>query len=167
MSSSAPDFVVSLRRQLDSCIAMLGSCIDACSDALWDARPGGPPVWEQLYHTLFWLDAWLRDWSTPLEYPPFHVKEALDMQGELAAGTAISRPEMRQYFDKVVADCESYLSTLTSESVLEPREAFGKQWTPLDRTLGQIRHIQHHVGYLNAALRAGGCTPVPWVGFQE
>ncbi len=154
-----------LRRQLEPCVRMLGACLEACPEDLWDERGRGPPVWEQLYHTIFWLGAWLRDWSCPLEVPPFHAKEALDMRCE--PSRVVSRAEMRAYLEKVRGDCGSYVSALTPASVLIPVEAFRKQWTPVDRILGQIRHVQHHVGYLNAALRAAGSTPAAWVGFQE
>jgi hypothetical protein len=165
VSDPAHDLVHSLRRQLEPCIEMLRRSMNACPDDLWDARAGGPPVWEQLYHTIFWLHAWLRDWSRPLEYPTFHVREALDMRGVPAR--VVSRAEMRGYLDGAVTDCASFLSALTPESVQVPAEAFRKQWTPVDRILGQVRHVQHHVGYLNAVLRAGGSTPVAWVGYQE
>ncbi len=165
MSTDTVDLAGALHSQLVPGMQMLLGCLEASRDELWDARRGGPPVWEQLYHTLFWLHAWLRDWSRPLEYPPFHVEEALDLRSP--PGRAITRLQMRGYQDRVVADCRAYLSALTPETMLAPSEAFGKQWTPLDRILGQIRHIQHHVGYLNAVLRASGCTPVRWVGFQE
>jgi hypothetical protein len=165
MSADSPDIAEALRRQLGPCVEMLAAGIDASSEELWDERSAGPPVWAQIYHTLFWLDAWLRDWSRPLEYPPFHVKEALELRS-VPAGS-ISRPAMREYLAKVSSDVDSHLASLTPESVQEPTVAFGKPWTPLDRILGQIRHVQHHVGYLNAVLRAGGCAPVAWAGFQE
>lgn len=165
MPDATPDLPHALRRQLDPCIEMLRACLEAAGDELCDARDGGPPVWEQLYHTIFWLGAWLRDWSRPIEYPAFHVKEALDMGREPSG--VISRAQVREYLDKVLADCSSYLSALTPASVMVPVEAFRKQWTPVDRILGQIRHVQHHVGYLNATLRASGGAPAAWVGFQE
>jgi hypothetical protein len=163
MASTAPDVVTALRRHLDPCLEMLGACMEAASDEAWTAST--PPVWEQFYHILFWLDAWLRDWSLPLEYPPFHVKEALELRG--SAERTVSRAELRGYLAAVSRRCREHLGGLTAESVMLSTEAFGKQWTPLDRTLGQIRHVQHHVGYLNAALRASGCTPAAWMGFQE
>lgn len=80
MNTQKPDMVHILRRQLDPSIEMLKEVIELCPNELWYAENDTPPIWEQVYHTLFWFNAWLRDWSKPIEYPKFHVEEALEMK---------------------------------------------------------------------------------------
>ena len=165
MSEAAPSLFSALRRQLDPCVAMLRAGIVSCDHAHWDVRSGSPPFWEQAYHTVFWMAAWLRDWSKPFVEPPFHVPEALGFQGE--PSSVIARADLLRYLDDTRADCGRWLDGLTDDVMLAPTMAFGKPWTPVDRILGQVRHVQHHSGYLNAALRFYDLEPAGWVGFQE
>ncbi len=159
------DIVTTLTRQLDCSLDMLGQGIDLCPDEAWTDDRRHAPVWEQLYHALFWFGAWLRDWSIPMEYPEFHISEALDIKG--AAGAVISKAQLRSYLAKVRADYAQLVAALTPESLLVPQEAFGRPWTMADRILGQIRHVQHHVGYLNAVLSATRGVRVHWIGYGE
>ena len=122
-------------------------------------------MWEQVYHALFWFNAWLRDWSKPIAYPEFHVKEALDIKRR--NGAVISRGQMLGYLAKVRADYEAFAAGVTPASLLDREEAWGAKWSAADRLLGQVRHIQHHVGYLNAILSTTHRVHVGWIGYGE
>jgi hypothetical protein len=161
----APTLTAVLRRQLDCTLDMLAKAIELCPDDTWADDTRHAPVWEQLYHALFWFNAWLRDWSKPIEYPEFHVKEALDIKRR--AGSVVSRPQMLAYLAKVRADYEAFADALTDASLLSGETAFGRTWTGADRLLGQVRHIQHHVGYLNAILSTSRDVRVHWIGYDE
>jgi hypothetical protein len=122
-------------------------------------------VWEQVYHALFWFNAWLRDWGKPIEFPEFHIEEALEIKRR--AGAIIDRHQILAYLAKVRADYEAFMAVVDDAGLLATSAAFGQRWTTADRILGQVRHIQHHVGYLNAVLGANRGVPVHWIGYGE
>lgn len=165
MNAQKPDMVHILKRQLDPSLEMLKEVIELCPNELWYAESDTPPIWEQVYHTLFWFNEWLRDWSKQIEYPKFHVEEALEMKRPPTGN--ISKEQIEGYMNKVVEDYKSFLSTVSPESLLQEQVAFNEKWTIADRVLIQIRHIQHHVGYLNSVLRMKKEIPAEWIGFNE
>ncbi len=164
-SMTQPTLATILKRQLDCSLEMLVKAIELCPDDAWADDSVHAPVWEQVYHTLFWFNAWLRDWSKPIEYPEFHIKEALDIKRR--SGSLIDRRQMTGHLAKVRADYEAFMVGLDDASLLAEEKAFGRKWTMADRLLGQVRHIQHHVGYLNAILSTTRGVRVHWIGYGE
>jgi hypothetical protein len=165
MSDSEHELTAILKRQLDCSLQMVAEAIELCPDDAWADDTRHAPVWEQLYHALFWFNAWLRDWSKPIVYPEFHIAEALEIKHR--TGSIIDRKQMLGYLAKVRADYEVFLAGITDRTLLAPGTAFGREWTTADRILGQVRHIQHHVGYLNAILSADRGVRVHGVGYGE
>jgi hypothetical protein len=154
-----------LKRQLDCSLEMLAKAVELCPDDAWADGTAHAPVWEQVYHALFWFSAWLRDWSKPIAYPEFHVAEALEIKHR--TGSLIDREQMSGYLAKVRADYETFMAGVTDAGLLGTEKAFGRRWTMADRILGQVRHIQHHVGYLNAILSTRRGIRVHWIGYGE
>lgn len=65
-----------LRRQLTPSIEMLQDVIEQCPEDMWEMDGRNAPIWEQVYHATYWLNAWARDWSIPFEKPAFHLVQA-------------------------------------------------------------------------------------------
>ncbi len=154
-----------LKRQLDCSLEMLAKAIELCPDDAWTDEARHAPVWEQIYHALFWFNAWLRDWEKPIEFPEFHIEEALEIKRR--TGKTIDRRQILDYLAKVRADYETFMANVDDAGLLSTTTAFGRPWTKADRILGQVRHIQHHVGYLNAVLSASRGVRVHWIGYGE
>jgi len=163
--AAIPTLTAILKRQLDCSLEMLAKAIELCPDDVWSDQAGHAPVWEQLYHALFWFNAWLRDWAKPIEYPEFHIKEALEIKRRV--GSLIDRRQMLSYLAKVRADYEAFMAGVDDGALLGAQEAFGRSWTVVDRILGQVRHVQHHVGYVNAILSTARGVRVHWIGYGE
>ena len=72
--TNTPTIVEIMRRHLAPTLQMLSNAIIACPEDAWAPPDEGAPLWQQAYHTLFWLNAWLRDWKNKLEYPVFHSR---------------------------------------------------------------------------------------------
>jgi len=157
--------VAILRRNLAPTLEMLSHAIEICPEEVWDDADGNAPVWQHAYHSLFWLNAWLRDWDEELERPPFHSSEA---EG-LAPGAlpVITKEQMVGYQAKVYAETESLLDATMLERLTREREAFGVSWMLADRILGQMRHVQHHVGMMHAIISRKAGVDVEWRGFNE
>jgi hypothetical protein len=166
MNVEKADMLRIMKRQLDGSFEMLEQAIALCPQDVWDK--GGDntvPIWEYVYHALFYVNVWLKDWTKEREYPEFHVQEALAL--EKVTGRRISRDQMKKYLAEVTGKTESFFASAAPESLEEESENWGKRWTVADRILGQIRHVQHHVGYINAILRMKGTTTVGWIGYNE
>ena len=73
---------------------MLQDLTEHCSDDLWTAAGRNAPVWEQVCHAAFWLNAWARDWAKPMEKPGFHSSEALELEHGAAPGEDWRLPEV-------------------------------------------------------------------------
>jgi uncharacterized damage-inducible protein DinB len=155
-----------LRRHLEPTLDMLGQTISACPDALWDARDEGPPFWQYAYHALVGLDFWLSDSLRAFAFPAFHTREALIESGETPQ-EALPREQIEAYREQVVAKSRALLDRLTPEALTEEAEFAGNAWTAADRILVQIRHVQHHVGQLNAMLKRNAVETPGWVGYNE
>jgi len=170
-TANAPTMVDVLRRHLEPTLEMLGQTIHACPDGLWDARdtgprPAGPPFWQIAYHVLVGLDFWLSDTPQVFRFPPFHRRDALLESGETSP-IALSREQIRGYLEQVVRKSQALLDRLTLGALTEEAEFAGKAWTPADRILTQIRHVQHHVGQMNGILKHKAYKTPGWVGFNE
>jgi len=61
----------------------------------------------------------------------------------------------------------SFLDGLTDDALVVEQEAFGHTWTPADRIMGQLRHVQHHVGISYAQIRETTGAYPEWRGFNE
>jgi len=160
-----PTLTAILKRQLDCSLEMLAKAVELCPDDAWADDAGHAPVWEQVYHALYWFNAWLRDWSKPIERPEFHIEEALEIKRR--SGSLVDRGQMAGYLAKVRAEYESFMAGVTDAGLLASQKAFGRSWTVADRILGQVRHIQHHAGYLNAILSTTRGVRVRWIGYGE
>ena len=160
-----PPMAEILRRHLQPTLDMLSNVVQSCPDDAWDAADETAPIWQQAYHTLFWLNAWLCDWGREFERPAFHTDEALNLIR--GATPVFKRGQIQEYMGQVYSGCESYLDSIPAESLTEETTAFGKRWTIADRIVMQIRHVQHHVGSMHSILKRRTSKAPEWLGFNE
>jgi hypothetical protein len=154
-----------LRRHWEPTAEMLRRAIEACPEEVWTQADGNLPVWEHAFHAVMWMDAWLRVAGEKFEPAPFHCDAAVAMKPE--AGPVVSREQMREYLKTVVTRRARFMEELTDAVLLEHDGVMGDRFTRADRLLGQIRHVQHHVGCMSAILRRRTGTGVDWVGWGE
>ena len=60
---------------------------------------------------------------------------------------------------------DSFISNLDCDFVSGPSPIYPK-WTNLDVIIEQIRHLQHHLGYLNRVLLKCKLEPVEWEMYE-
>ncbi len=165
MDMEKANMVGIMKRQLDGSLEMLEKALELCPLHLWNRSDMSAPVWQHFYHALFFVNVWLKDWTRDPELPSFHVKEALDLKK--TPGRLITKEQMKTYLDDVRSGSESFFKALAPDSLEQESENWGKLWTGADRIMAQIRHVQHHVGYINAILRMNEATPAQWIGYNE
>ena len=140
---------------------MLDETINLCPDDLWSNESLQPQYWQEVYHTIYYLDFYLG--TDPKQRPErFDCKENLGEKPE----TILSKQDLKSYLKETKIKCQIVLDNLTSKEIEEIQGKDSYWWT--GTTLGHrlvytIRHSQHHIGKLNNILRNNGIPAAKWV----
>jgi hypothetical protein len=149
-----------LRPHWELTVEMLRRAIEACPEEVWAEQDGNLPLWEHAFHAVVWIDAWLRLAGEPFEKAVFHCQAAVGMKP--GAQPVVTREQMREYLNAVVMRRNRFLDELTDATLLERDGVMGDKFTRADRLVGQIRHVQHHVGCMSAILHRKTGKEVDW-----
>ena len=149
------------RRQYGALFAMLRLLMEACPEALWDKRGNEPPFWQQAYHTLRAVDFYLSASPDQFKKPPFEDGQANNLS---------KRPEMvlpkealSQYLESVEARFQRFLGDSATESLQGPNPFRWTGPTIGHRLVYNLRHAQHHLGWMASILRRGEAKPPAWI----
>lgn len=153
-----------LSRQFEPSFIMLENIIEICPKSLWAQRNIDPPIWQQIYHILYGIDYWFSK-SKEAFVPPAFAVEVTSVLGEESKGF-IEQQEMLEYLKYVKKKTNGFLIKLDCDQISGPSPIYAK-WTNLDVVLEQVRHFQHHLGYLNRTLLKCKLKPVEWEMFEE
>ena len=154
-----------IKRSFDPSMEMLQGVVDNCPEDLWFDDSIGFPFWQQIWHVLFFVDVWLREDYT--RGVPYRVFEK-DLPEDLAkrSDDHLTQAEAREYLARLKDKTERFFSQLDDDKLLAPIVE-GRPNTYLDTILGQIRHIQYHVGHSNCLLKSREADTSRWVAFNE
>ena len=144
---------------LDLSFESLLELIDVCPDELWDKKQGGFVFWQQILHaltgSLFWTRLEKKDFGEP-----FGEREVFPELDREPKGK-ISKAEMKTLANDVKRQMETFIYGKEDEWLNEPNAIYDKI-SNVDILLGQIRHIQYHVGHCEAGLRERNQKTVEW-----
>jgi len=149
------------RKQYRAMFQMVREAVKACPDEVWDKRSKEPPFWQQAYHTLWAVDFYLG--RSPDEYrldPRFDL--SADSLGKRPAESA-SRELVLKYLDKVSRKCAKRLKELADADLGGSNPFPWTGPTPAHHLVYNLRHAQHHVGWMNSILRRKGAKPAQWI----
>ncbi len=149
-------------QQFGAAITMLERAIAACPPTLWTAPAEPSPFWYLAYHTIFWLDYYVA--NAPATYAPpspFGLTE-LDPAGPLPP-EVYSPGELLDYLAHARRQLRAALLDLTAERARAPSRVPSLAMSYGEALLYTLRHVQHHAGQLNLALRGHSVTPPRWV----
>ena len=149
------------RKNYNAVFQMLRNAIELCPTELWDQRTDEPLFWQQAYHTIYYIDFYLSDSPESSRRASFVEGEATNLK-HVPTNTP-SPQQIRDYLEEVIQNCETVLNSLTIAE-LEGENKF--PWTgptPAYRHIYNIRHAQHHVGWLNSILAREVGTAAEWV----
>ena len=142
--------------------SMLEKLIEQCPEDIWDIKAGGFVFWQQILHTLTGANFWMRQPGSDFK-EPFAERAVYPELDQEPAGR-VSREEMILYKDTVKSLCEKLFEGRDDAWLTEPSGIYDRI-SNLDVILGQIRHIQYHVGHCNSILRDRGRKAVDWVEY--
>jgi uncharacterized damage-inducible protein DinB len=154
-------FLDACRMNYEAIFKMLDEIIKLCPDELWNVRTDESPFWQQLYHTIFYTDFYISEAMWTFKKPTFAEEKANDLA--YVASEAPTREQMQSYLEEAKKNCMSALEKMTPEQ-LEGENPF--HWTgptPAHRLVYNIRHTQHHVGWLNSMLARKTGKSAEWV----
>jgi hypothetical protein len=115
-------------------------------------------------HALTGVRFWLREPSQQFSAPDFGQGPIPDLD-QMPSFNA-DKVATRAYLQTVRTTVETFFSSMNDERLLSSWPIYDK-CTYADLILGQIRHLQHHVGYCISLLRTGCGTSTKWLGFGE
>ncbi len=137
---------------------MLEQAITLCPDELWINNSMQPQFWQEIFHTIYYLDFYFGDnWKKKPNR--FDLEENL---GEIPE-TILSKEDLQTYLNEVREKCVNLLGNLTKEDLEGKNSYFWTGATLSHRLIYNIRHSQHHVGKINSILRANGIEAAKWV----
>lgn len=151
-----------LRREFDYTLQMLKQLVEACSDEMW--VNGKQKYWKHILHAAIGIKFWLRQEGEPFAPPDFNKDVTDDFDKECTDFP--TKEEIIQYIDDMAKKASEFLDALNDDRLLDPCAVYNKI-TKADAILGQVRHIQHHVGYCNNILTSGNQTAVKWLGYGD
>lgn len=152
-----------LVRQYKPSFKMIEKIIESCPKSIWAQRNIDPPIWQQIYHVLYGLDYWFSASKDVFKAPEFK-DDVNSVLGEESKGF-IEQEDMREYLFYVADKVDVFIRNMDESSVISPSKIY-KKWTNLDVIMEQVRHLQHHLGYLNRVLLKCKIKPVEWEFYE-
>lgn len=153
-----------LLRQFKPSFRMIENIINSCPKSLWAQRNIDPPIWQQVYHALYGVDYWFSESKNAFAAPKFN-DDVNSVLGEDSKGF-IAQDEMLEYLNFVANKVDKFIGSLEEGNVTTPSALYVK-WTNLDVIMEQVRHLQHHLGYLNRVLLKCKIKPVEWEFYED
>jgi len=154
-------FIDVCRRQYQAFFAMFRQRLQACPTEAWDVRGADPPVWQQAYHTLFYTDFYLSDTPGSFRLPACGA-EGLDDMAIIPERSLALQP-LLEYADEVARKLDDLLGRLAGGG-LDAENAF--PWTGptvSHRLVYNLRHAQHHLGWMDSYVHRLGAAPSDWI----
>ena len=90
-----------VKREFDPCLEMLWKVIDYCPEQVWLREEAGAPYWQQVYHTIFFIDFWLREEYSQAEFRFMIFEKDLSFDLDQASRDCLTREEAKDYLEKV------------------------------------------------------------------
>jgi hypothetical protein len=148
-----------LHAQYLATLEMLEAAVRLCPENLWTA--GEKPFWREAFHGVFWTHNFAGGADKRFEEVPFG--KDIDPRLFTPPNNTCSREEALTFIEQTREHVDAVFGTMRAAD-LEAADGYGRFRNVLHRLLYSLRHTQHHVGMLHAALRAQGCEPGDWKG---
>jgi hypothetical protein len=141
-------------------LTMLDRQIEICPDEIWGLAAGGFQFWQQVFHALTGAMFWTRPHGREFVEPHDDRKLFPELDGEPEG--ALSRSELSELSTEVRAQIATLLADRTDAWLKQPSWIYDKVLN-FDVLVGQIRHLQYHVGHCNSILRENDAPAAEWL----
>ena len=141
---------------------MLDRQIEICPDEIWGLTAGGFLFWQQVFHALTGALFWTRPHDREFVEPYNHRKLFPELDG--VPEGALSKAESSELSAEVRAQITGLLADRTDAWLNQPSWIYDKVLN-FDVLVGQIRHLQYHVGHCNSILRENNAPAAEWLDY--
>ena len=146
------------QKEYHALIEMIYNAIEKCPDELWNEKTNEPPFWQQVYHTVFYLDFYLGE-DPDKHKERFDIKENLNEQME----KILSKKELKAYLIDTKKKCDDVIANATTEKLEGKNNYYWTGPTLAHKLIYNIRHSQHHIGKLVSLLKRHTNDTAKWV----
>jgi hypothetical protein len=159
--------VSALEVHLGMSLEMLRLVVERCpDDSVWLAGSVDFPLWQQVYHTVFFVDFWLRENYAARSWRTVVFKKEITPHLGKPSPEHLSRMEMLGFLAAVSEKVKCYFAALDDPRLWQPI-SLSKEITHADAIIGQIRHVMYHVGNCNRMLKEKGAPTTGWLAPGE
>ena len=166
MNNPSVNSVAILKRQFDPSFEMLCRIVEQCPEEVWHKEEVGSPFWQQVYHTTYWVDFWLREEYRQAEFRSLIFTKDVSFELDKVSRECLTQDESKEYLGRVQEKLGRFFEMLDDDKLRSPIVEWSG-FTYLDAIISQIRHVQYHVGQCNTILGFGGLKAVEWVAYNE
>lgn len=161
-----------LWNQFGGSLQMLENAIAFCPEEVWGSERHPQAFWYLTYHTLFWTDYYFSETTEADFQPPApFTKGEFDPEGSLPEW-AYSKEELLEYLAFIWTQSRTFIKSLTPEKAQARFAGEYRDFSLLELTLYNTRHVQHHAAQLNLLLRqrvdaTPGWASLPKQGLED
>lgn len=151
-----------IERQFFLCLDSMKNLISHSPDEIWNMKRGGFVYWQQILHaitgSLFWLRTERQEFIEP--FSELKVYPELEKDPE----NTLSKQQLAGLLQDLYTTATRFFNEIDSSALLSHSVLYEKI-TNLDVVLGQIRHLQYHIGHCESILRDTGIQDIPWIEY--
>ena len=137
-----------LWKQFGSAIDMFENALEKCPESIWDDKR---KFWYRAYHTLFFLDYYLDTDPDNFKTPePFSMTET-QIDEEMPERT-YTKNELLMYVEHCREKALKLIGGFNEETVKMRWKNPYREYSIVEITLYNMRHVMHHTGQLNMML---------------
>ncbi len=156
-----------LWNQFGSALQMLENAIVFCPAEVWGGERQPQAFWYLTYHTLFWTDYYFSETTEVGFKPPKPFTKSDFEDGGVLPERVYKKEELLEYLEFVWMRSRTFIRSLTPEKAEGRFAGEYKDFSLLELTLYNTRHVQHHAAQLNLLLRQRTDSAPEWVSIPK
>ena len=141
-----------LWNQFGGALQMLENAVVFCPVEVWGTEKHPQAFWYLTYHTLFWTDYYASESPVGFHPPPPFTLDEFDPAGILPE-RVYSKDELLGYLEFGREKNRTLIRSLTMERAQKRFVNDQRDYSLLELTIYNTRHVQHHAAQLNLLLR--------------
>lgn len=149
-----------LKKQLSTAFIMVQNMIHNTPDSIWNQKKGGYVYWQQIVHaitgSLYWLRTDNSQFTEPYSELMIYPELEKDPENEL------TKQQVLNLLDQAIQLAEVFFHHIDENRLLESSKIYEKT-TNLAVVLGQIAHLNYHIGHCESILRDKGVSNIKWI----
>ncbi len=153
-------------RQFGGALQMLENALLACPYEVWGDDIEWGAFWYLAYHTLFWTDYYFSETTEGDFQPPAPFTRG-EFEPDVLPERVYAKAELLEYLASVRKRSRSFIASLTPERAEERFVGEYRDFSLLELTLYNTRHVQHHAAQLNLLLRQRIDSAPTWVTWPK